>query len=158
MLDISKDTSNILRWEFIKENKKIRKKRKKPRNQPNNDQEKKRLFFLFFLTVIVYFVFSWLLSLSRACFPSLFLFFLVAFFYKFPPQPIKQHVGSLKRKKTLQQSDTSTSSSFLYIRRSLFSLLISSFSTFTHFLCPIFLWYNYFLSYCPLLFFLIRSY
>ena len=57
----------FLRWEFIKENKKVRKQEKKGKQElgQESDQEKRK-FFLFFL---VEFLFS---------------YFLV-FFYKFPP-------------------------------------------------------------------------
>ena len=69
-----------LRWEFIKENKKVTKKRKKVFLLIVRFLGRECVFLPFFLTVIV---FSWSLSWSRACFLSLFLdcyrFFLITF-------------------------------------------------------------------------------
>ena len=66
------------RWEFIKENKKVRK-------QENKWSRKKEFFFLgrFFGRVLV-FLFSWALSWSSSCF--------LVFFYKFPPQAPFSHI------------------------------------------------------------------
>ena len=70
-----------LRWELIKENKKVRKQENK--NSTKKATKKKRKKFLFFLiTFLVEFLFSFFFF----CFlVFLFAYFLV-FFYQFPPQ------------------------------------------------------------------------
>ena len=82
-------SSAVLRWEFIKEHKKERKKERKhavDQEPTKKSIKKKRKFFIF----------SWPLSWSRACFLSffldrllgrkrVFLFSYFFFFYKFPP-------------------------------------------------------------------------
>ena len=78
----------FLRWEFLKENKKVRKQENK--NSTKKVIKKIRKYFLYFLVAfLVKFLFSW----SSSCFLDDFLgrvlvfmfsYFLV-FFYKFPP-------------------------------------------------------------------------
>ena len=95
--------SNLLRWEFIKEDKKVRKqeKRKEKKNSTKKaikikrkqgrkqdlDQESDR-FLVFLIAFLVEFLFSSLFSffLDRVLF-SFFLFsYFLVFFFKFPPQ------------------------------------------------------------------------
>ena len=81
--------NTLLRWEFIKENKKVRKQEnKKTRNRPKMWSRKKKKFFSFFLgrflcwvfvfflvfliAFLVKFLFSFLFSWSSSCFLSYF--------------------------------------------------------------------------------------
>ena len=75
----------FLRWEFLKENKNVRKKEL----DQERDQEKKKVFFLFSLVV---FLFSWSLSWSSSFFLPCFLFFLIAFLAEFFFSFINSHL------------------------------------------------------------------
>ena len=81
---------HLLRWEFIKENKKARKQERKKEKKENKNStkkvvKKKRKKFFFFswslscrvLAFFLFFLFSWSFSWSSSCF--------LVFYYKFPP-------------------------------------------------------------------------
>ena len=75
---LGKVSSRQLRWEFIRENKKVRKKENtKARTRPRKWSRKKGKFF------------SWSLSCSSSCFLGrvlvFMLFYFLVFFFKFPP-------------------------------------------------------------------------
>ena len=108
----------VQRWEFIKENKKVRKNKENTLStkKPTKKTIKKRILFLFFFVAFLveserskkdfFFFFSWSLFWSRACFLYFFLdrysFFyfswslfwskacFLVFFHKFPTQIITE--------------------------------------------------------------------